>query len=142
MPPYGTAPNLPALFPFPPGHTFLVFSAEAVIAAETSQQVALPPGPTAGAKGVRLVIDHNAAPGNCEYYLAESDNDAAGVQDYNLVPIGGDLTQAGLVAGPNGAGTRLITDQIPVAGQFVAVYVKTAPSNANIKVTARISRAA
>jgi len=141
MPSYNTQFPPPALFSFGPGNFALVFNSETVLAAEYSQQVNLPAGPTAGQRGIRVQIDHSAAPGNCEYYILEADNDAAGQLDYTEAPNGGDLTQANLVAGPNGAGTRLSTDLIPIAGQFVLIYVKTAPANA-VKVTARISRAA
>jgi|SRR5580658_1604551 hypothetical protein len=141
-PAYGTLGNVPAIFPFPPGHTFLAFNAEAVLAGEYSQQVALPPGPTAGAKGIRVVIDASAAPGAGEFYVMEGDNDPAGSADYVQVPSGGDLAFGNITAGPNGAGTRWTSDLIPVAGQFVCLYCKTAPSNAGIKITARITRAA
>lgn len=142
MPAYNFQVPPPALFPFPPQHTFLVFNNETVLVNEYSQQVQLPPGPTAGQRGIRVVIDFNAAPGNVEFDVVEADNDAAGAADYANVPSGGQLNQGALTAGPNGAGTRLITDLIPISGQFAALFTKTAPSNANIKATARISRAA
>lgn len=137
-PAYNFLTNAPALSQ---GDAFLVFNNELVTAAEFSQQVALAVSQAAGTKGIRVVIDHSANPGNCEYQICESDNDGAGSSDYVQVPSGGDLTQAGLTNGPNGASTRLTADLIPVAGQNVSIYVKTAPSNANIKVTARITKA-
>jgi|SRR5580700_1368256 hypothetical protein len=139
---YGTQSPPPALFPFPPGHAFLVFNAEAVVAGEYSQQVTLPTGPTGAERGIRVVIDASSAPGAGEFYVMEADNDAAGSSDYVQVPSGGDLTFANVTSGPNGAGTRWTADLIPVAGQLVCLYCKTAPSNAGIKITARISRAA
>jgi hypothetical protein len=139
---YGTQSPPPALFPFPPGHAFLVFNAEAVVAGEYSQQVALPTGPTAGQRGIRVEIDFSADPGAGEFYVMEGDNDSAGSGDYDQVPAGGDLAYGNITAGPNGVNTRLSTDLIPIAGQFVLIYCKTKPSNAGIKVTARISRAA
>lgn len=143
MPSYGTQTPPPALFPFPPGNRFLVFNAESPLAGAYSQQVTLPTGPTAGSRGIRVEIDFSANPGNVEIYIMESDADFEnGSLGYNQVPVGGDLTQAGIISGPNGASTRLTTDLIPIAGQFCCLYVKTAPSNAGIKTTARISRAA
>jgi hypothetical protein len=141
MPAYGTLTSVPALFPFPPGHTFLVFNGDTLAAGEFSQQVSLPPGPTAGQRGIRVQIDFSADPGNVEIYVMEGDNDAAGSADYDQVPNGGDLVYANITKGPNGANTRLSTDLIPIAGQFALLYVKTAPTNA-VKGTARISRAA
>lgn len=142
MPAYNSQVPPPALFPFYPQSQFRVFSAEALVINEYSQQVQLPPGPTAGAKGIRVVIDFNANPGNVEILVVEADNDAAGAADYVQVPSGGDLTQGQLTAGPNGANTRLTTDLIPVAGQFAALFVKLPPSNGNITATARFTRAA
>ena len=75
---YGTQLTAPALFPFPPNNSFLVFNAEALTAGEYSQQVALPPGPTSDVKGLRGVIDFNQNPGNVEIYVCEADNDATG----------------------------------------------------------------
>jgi|ERR1700722_5226707 len=141
MPAYNTQVPPPALFPFPPGHTFLVFNGDTLQVGEFSQQVTLPTGPTAGQRGIRVVIDFSADPGAGEIYVMEADNDAAGSGDYVQVPVGGDLAYAAVTKGPNGANTRLTADLIPIAGQFACLYVKTAPSNA-VKCTARISRAA
>jgi hypothetical protein len=138
MPVYNTLKNPPALYQ---GDSALVFNAEAVVAGEYSQQVALPVNQPSGTKGVRVVIDASAAPGAGEFYVMEADNDGAGDLDYVQVPSGGDLTFANITAGPNGAGTRWTTDLIPVAGQNLLIYCKTAPSNAGIKVTARVTRA-
>jgi hypothetical protein len=142
MPAYGTLSSIPALHVFPPMHAYLVFSAEALTLNEYSQQVNLPPAPRGNAKGIRVVIDFNQNPGNVEIDVLEADNDSAGKPDYVNVPTGGALTQASLTTGPNGASTRLVTDLIPVAGQFIALFVKVAPSNANTTCSARISRAA
>jgi hypothetical protein len=125
-----------------PLNTYLVWNNEAVQAGEFSQQLGLPLGPVAGQKGIRVVIDASAAPGAGEFYVLEADNDVAGPQDYVQVPAAGDLTFANITNGPNGPGTRWTTDLIPVAGQAVALFCKTAPSNAGIKITARITRAA
>jgi hypothetical protein len=141
MPPYNTQSPPPALFPFPPNHAFLVFNGDTLTAGEYSQQVALPPGPTAGARGVRVEVDFSADPGAIEIYVMESDNDPAGSGGYDQVPSGGDLVYANITSGPNGANTRLSTDLIPIAGQFTCLYVKTKPTNA-VTCTARISRAA
>lgn len=141
MPVYGTNALPTALFPFPPGNFVLVLSAEKILAAEYSERVALPPGPTAGQRGIRIQIDFSADPGAAEIYVMEADNDAAGVLDYDQVPGSGDLKYANITAGPNGINTRLSTDLIPIAGQFCCLYVKTAPTN-NVTCSARISRAA
>ncbi len=138
MPAYNFLTNCPALYP---GDSFLVFNAEAVLVGEYSQQVALPPIIGSGNKGVRVVIDASAAPGAGEFYVMEADNDAAGSADYVQVPSGGDLAFGNVTAGPNGAGTRWTTDLIPVAGQNLALYCKTPPSNGGIKITARVTRA-
>jgi hypothetical protein len=137
MPAYGTLANNPALYQ---GDSFLVFNAEAVVAGEYSQQVALPVNQPSGTKGVRVVIDASAAPGAGEFYVMEADNDAAGDSDYVQVPSGGDLAFGSVTSGPNGAGTRWTTDLIPVAGQNLCIYVKTKPSNA-VTITARVTRA-
>ncbi len=143
MPAYGTQVPPPAIYPQGgPQSSFLVFAAEAVVINEYSQQVHLAPGPTSNTKGVRVVIDFNQNPGNCEFLVVEADNDKAGSSDYALVPSAGDLTQTNLMNGPNGVNTRLATDLIPIAGQFAAVFVKTPPSNGGTTVTARITRAA
>jgi hypothetical protein len=141
MPLYNTQSPPPALFPFPPNHFFLVFNADTLATSEYSQQVALPPGPTAGARGIRVQIDFSADPGAIEIYVMEGDNDVAGAGDYDQVPNGGDLVYGNITSGPNGANTRLSTDLIPIAGQFTCLFVKTKPTNA-VTCSARISRAA
>lgn len=142
MPAYGTQTPPLALFPFYPESQVFVHSAETVTAGESSQQLHLPPGPVAGQKGIRVEVDFSADPGNFEFYVQESDDDSLGSASYQLVPSGGDITQATKTAGPNGANTRVATDLIPIAGQFCDLYWKTPPSNGSIKVTARITRAA
>ncbi len=123
-----------------PGDSFLVWNAETVLVGEYSERIALVLIVGSGNKGVRVVIDASAAPGAGEFYVMEADNDAAGSADYVQVPSAGDLAFGSITNGPNGAGTRWTTDLIPVAGQMMAIYCKTAPSNA-VKITARITRA-
>lgn len=142
MPKYGSALQPPFLGTNYPLHQYAVFNAEAVTLGEYSQQVGLPLGPTTGAKGIRVEIDFSANPGNFEFDVMESDSDILGPLGYDQVPTGGGMTQANVTSGPNGANTRIATDLIPVAGQFVCLYVKTIPSNASITCTARITRAA
>lgn len=137
-PAYGTLLSPSALSP---GDSFLVWNNEAVVAGEWSERVALVPIIGSGNKGVRVVIDASAAPGAGEFYVCEADNDAAGTADYVQVPSAGDLVFANITSGPNGAGTRWTTDLIPVAGQMLAIFCKTAASNAGIKFTARVTRA-
>ena len=137
-PTYNFLLNPPALYQ---GDSYLAFNNEVVTAQEYSQQIALPVNQPSGTKGVRVVIDASAAPGAGEFLVLEADNDAAGDSDYVQVPAGGDLTFANITSGPNGAGTRWTTDLIPVAGQMLCIYCKTAPSNAGIKITARVVRA-
>ena len=141
MPAYGTQTSVPALFPFPPENSFLVFNVDTLVTGEYSQQVSLPPGPTAGARGIRVQIDFSADPGACEFYVMEGDNDAAGSADYDLVPSGGDLVYGNITTGPKGVNTRLSTDLIAIAGQFTCLFVKTKATNA-VTCTARITRAA
>jgi hypothetical protein len=138
MPAYNTLSPPPALYQ---GDSVLVFNAEAVVAGEYSQQVALSVNQASGTKGVRIQIDASADPGAGEFYIMEGDNDGAGSLEYDQVPSGGDLAYANITAGPNGAKTRLSTDLIPVAGENLCIYVKTANSNAGIKWTARVTRA-
>lgn len=140
MPQYNAQYPPPFLAIGAPLHTFLVFSAEALQQGEFSQQVSLPLGPVAGQKGIRVEVDFNANPGVYEIDVMEADNDSAGSLEYQQVPSSGQLNT--VTAGPNGASTHVSTDLIPVAGQFVCLFVKTAPANANITCTARISRAA
>lgn len=122
-----------------PLHTFLVFNAEALVVNEFSQQVSLPMAAVAGQKGIRVEIDFSANPGVYEIDVMEADNDPAGSLEYQQVPAGGQLNT--VTAGPNGASTHVSTDLIPVAGQFVCLFVRTAPANA-CTCTARITRAA
>jgi hypothetical protein len=141
MPPYNTQVPPPALFASGgPQSSFLVLNKEAVLASEYSQQVHLAPNPSSSTKGLRVVIDFSANPGNVEFYVCESDNDSAGSADYIEVPSGGDLTQGSLITGPNGALTRLVADLNPFAGQFAALFTKTPPSNGGITCTARFTR--
>lgn len=122
-----------------PLNTFLVFNAEALAINEFSQQVQLPIGPVSGQKGIRVEIDFSANPGVFEIDVMEADNDLAGELEYQEVPSGGQINT--VTAGPNGASTHASTDLIPVAGQFVCLFVKTNPGNA-CTCTARITRAA
>jgi hypothetical protein len=136
MPAYGSLLNPPALYQ---GDSYLAFNAEAVVTGEFSQQIALPVNQPSGSKGIRVVIDFSAAPGAFEIDVMESDADQEGSAGYTQVPTGGSLTNAGLTAGPNGAGTRVTTDLIPVAGQMCCLYVKTQPANA-VTCKARVTR--
>lgn len=130
----------PALFPFPPGHRFLVFNAEALVTGKFSQQLALPPGPTAGSRGIRVELDFSGDPGAFEIDVMESDSDFEnGSAEYQQVPNGGQINTVTL--GPKGVNTHQSSDLIPISGQFVALFVKTQPANA-VNCTARISRAA
>lgn len=142
MPSYNTNYPPPFLAYEYPLSSYLVFSKEALTVGEFSQQVSLPLGLVAGQKGIRVEVDFNSDPGNFELDVLEADNDTAGQFEYQQVPSGGAMTQANKTSGPNGVNTHISTDLIPVAGQFVLVYVKTAPSNASITATVRISRAA
>lgn len=140
MPPYNTQVPPPALFPFPPGNRFLVFNAEALTTGEFSQQVTLPTGPTAGARGIRVEIDFSADPGAYELDIMESDSDFEnGADEYQTVPIAGIINT--VTTGPNGANTHQSSDLIPIAGQFCSIYVAAAPANP-VTATVRISRAA
>jgi hypothetical protein len=140
MPAYGTN-NPPYSITFnPPLNQYVIHAAEAVVTGELSERFQMPLNPQGPARGLRIEIDFSAAPGNCEVQVMESDDDLLGALGYNQVAAGGDQTQANLVAGPNGAGTRLIFELIPFAGQFSALFWKTAPAN-NVTVTARATRA-
>lgn len=140
MPPYNSQYPPPFLGRDFPLNTFLVFNAEALKVGEYSQQVQVPVG--LSAKGIRVQVDFSSDPGAGEILVLEGDNDAAGSADYDQVPSAGDLVYANITSGPNGPNTRLATDLIPVAGQFVCLYVKAVPSNSGITATARITRAA
>ncbi|MGA9670368.1 MAG: hypothetical protein WBQ94_14240 [Terracidiphilus sp.] len=140
MPAYNTAYPPPFLAYEFPLNTYLVFSKEAIVAGEFSQQVSIPLGLVAGQKGIRVELDFNQNPGAYEIDVMESDNDLLGGSQYQQVPTGGALTT--VTTGANGPNTHQSTDLIPVAGQFVLLYVKTAPANGGTTVTARITRAA
>lgn len=140
MPPYNTQSPPPFLAIGAPLNTYLVFIAELVAAGEFSQQLGLPLAAVAGQKGIRVEIDFSANPGAFEIDVMEADWDANGQLEYQQVPSAGQLNT--VTNGPNGANTHSSTDLIPIAGQFCCLFVKTAPANAGIKVTARISRAA
>ena len=136
MPSYNAFTNAPALYP---GDSFLVFKAEALTTGQMSQQVALPTNWASGAKGVRVEIDFNANPGAYELDVMECDSDQNGSSEYQQVPTGGSLTT--VTTGPNGASTHQSSDQIPVAGQMLAIYVKAQPANGSITATVRVTRA-
>ena len=125
-----------------PLNTFLVFNGEALVTGKMSQQVSLPIGPVAGPKGIRVEVDFNQNPGVFELDVVEVDDDTQGQQEYQLVPTAGQLVNGNLTSGPNGASTHISSDLIPVAGQMVAIYVKTQPANAGTTARVRITRAA
>lgn len=125
----------PALFPFYPENTYLLFNAEALTTGEFSQQVHIPPNPVGGAQaGIRLQIDFSAAPGAFELYVMECDDDTQGAAEYAQVPVGGDITAVN-----PGSATQATTDLLPFQGQFLCLYVKTQPGNA-VTCTARATR--
>lgn len=145
MPLYNQLLPIPFLAFGYPMNTFLVFKAEAVLADTFSQQVYIPMGKQGGAKGLRIELDFNANPGNFEFDVMENstpDFTGTGQRGYQQVVTSGQLTQAGLTTGKNGALTKISTDLNPFFGEFFCLYVKTAPTNANITVTARVTRAA
>jgi xanthine dehydrogenase iron-sulfur cluster and FAD-binding subunit A len=125
----------PALFPFFPSNTFLLFNAEALTTGEFSQQVHIPPSPTAQAQaGIRITIDFSAAPGAFEIDIMEDDTDLEGAAHYAQVPV------AGVINAPNaGSATQATVDLLPFQGQFLCLYVKTQPANA-VTCTARATR--
>lgn len=145
MPAYGTLQPPPFLGRHFPMAQQTVFVAEAVVASEYSQQVSIPLTDLGETRAVRVEIDFSANPGNVEIDVMESDvdtgNKITGGLGYQQVSSG-NLTQAALASGPNGASTRLAGDFTNWAGQFACLFVKVAPSNASITVTARITRAA
>lgn len=132
---YNTQVPPPALFPFAPGNQFLLFNAETVKAGYYSQQVHIPAPAGTSQRGVRLIFDHSAAPGNFEYLIVEDDIDTAGASHYAQVPTGGDVTALN-----SGSATQATVDLLPFQGQFLSVYIKTAPSNSNIKLTVTATR--
>jgi hypothetical protein len=141
MPAYNTQNPPPALMGLPPLNQFTVWKAETLLVNEVSQQVSITRHPVLGAVGIRVEIDFSANPGNVTINVLESDDDMLGAAGYDQVPAAGQLTQANLVAGPNGASTRLCVDLQPFSGQFAALQVAVAPTNA-VTATARITRAA
>jgi hypothetical protein len=140
MPIYNTKNPPPSLSVFHPGNRELVFNKDTLTANMFSQQVSIPSGPTTGQRGIRVEIDFSVNPGAYEIDVMESDSDLEnGPTEYQQVPTGGALTT--VTTGVNGASTHQSSDLIPIAGQFVLLYVKTAPANA-CTCTARITRAA
>lgn len=139
MPQYNTALQPPFLSYEYPLNEYLVFNAETLTLGEFSQQLQLPIGPVAGQKGIRVEVDFSANPGAFELDVMESDYDLNGSLNYQQVPAGGQINT--VTNGMNGANTHQSTDLIPVAGQFVCIYVRTPPANA-VTATVRISRAA
>jgi hypothetical protein len=126
----------PALFPFYPQNEFLLFNAEALVAGEFSQQVHIPPNPVGGANvALRFTIDFSAAPGNFEIDVMEDDTDLQGAAHYAEVPVAGVINATNVVGG-----TQATLDLNPFQGQFVTLYVRTAPSNGGITCTARVAR--
>jgi hypothetical protein len=137
MPVYNTQSPPPFLGRDYPLNTSLVFSAEALVTGEFSQQLQVPTG--LAQKGIRVELDFSADPGAYEIDVMEADTDQSGAAEYQQVPVGGAMSTR--TAGPNGANTHQSSDQIPVAGQFVCLYVKAQPANP-CTCTARITRAA
>jgi hypothetical protein len=140
MPSYNTRNPPPFLGYTFPDNNYLGFNAEALAAGEFSQQVQIPIGPVAGQKGIRVEVDFNQNPGAFELDVMESDSDLNGSLNYQQVPSGGQINT--VTNGMNGANTHQSTDLIPVAGQFVCIFVKTPPANAGTTATVRITRAA
>jgi hypothetical protein len=139
-PAYNTKSPPPSLSTWHPGNRELVFKLDTLTTGMFSQQVSVPSGPTTGQRGIRVEIDFSVNPGAYEIDVMESDSDFEnGSTEYQQVPTGGALTT--VTTGVNGASTHQSSDLIPVAGQFVCLYVKTQPANA-CTCTARITRAA
>lgn len=114
----------PALFPFYPGNKFKLFNAEALTADTYSQQIHIVPKPTAPTT-VSLVLDFSAAPGTFEIDIQEDDSDtAASAAHYHQIPSGGVMNTLN-----SGSATQCTLELTNFVGQFLAAYVKTAPSN-------------
>ena len=125
----------PALFPFYPQNSYLLFSAEPLTTGEFSQQVQIPPN-IVGSGDVRLrfQVDFSAAPGAFEINIMECDTDTQGSAEYAEVPV------AGVINAINaGSATQATVDLAPFQGQFVCLYVRTQPANA-VTCTARVTR--
>lgn len=136
MPLYNNQTPPPALFPSYPQNKLTVFNAETVLAGEYSQQFHIPPSPTMGAaRGLRITIDFSATPGNFEFDVCEDDTDSSGSAHYAQIPTAGAMTVLNTALG-----TQCTLDIPNFQGQFGLLYVKTAPSNGNIKVTATVTR--
>lgn len=132
---YNTQVPPPALFPFYPQNEFLLFNNEALVAGEFSQQVHIPPNPAGAANvALRFTIDFSAAPGAFEIDIMEDDTDLQGAAHYAEVPL------AGVINAINANSTTQATvDLSPFQGQFVTLYVRTAPANP-VTCTARVAR--
>lgn len=143
MPVYNAqVPPIALGFDYPLLQAF-VWKAEALVLNEVSQQVQIPRSRSGtGSPGIRVEIDFNQNPGNVTINVLESDDDLLGTGGYDQVPAAGQLTQANLLAGPNGASTRLAVDLQPFSGQFFALQVAVPPSNGGTTATARVTRAA
>lgn len=128
MPKYNTLnppPFLGALYPL---SQFLLFNAEAITATEYSQQVHIGPGPSGSSVAVSLEGDFNATPGTFDLQIVTADTDV--LAEYTI--LGSDITTT--AAGSN---THFRVEIPQFVGQFLAVYVKTAPTNASITLTLR-----
>jgi hypothetical protein len=125
----------PALFPFYPQNSYLLFNAESLTTGEFSQQVAIPPNIEGGATtGIRLQVDFSAAPGAFEIDIMECDTDTQGAAEYAQVPVAGSIT----VVNANST-TQATVDLLPFQGQFLCLYVRTQPANA-VTCTVRATR--
>lgn len=141
MPSYNTIQPTPFLGLGYPLNQIVIFNAEAVTADEFSQQFSIDMGAVGGQKGIRIEGDFNSNPGTFEFDVMERAFDADGKKrNYQQVPFGGSITTT--TTGDAGPNTHFGVDLLPFAGPFGLIYVKTAPSNASITCTLRVTRTA
>ncbi len=139
MPPYGTQNPPPALFPAYPQNQFPLFNADALttlVANGTrySQQVHIVPKPTAPTT-LSIILDFSAAPGTFEIDVMEDDSDSGGSAHYHQIPAGGVMNTLN-----SGSTTQCTLELVNFVGQFLSLYIKTAPSNgASVLCTATVT---
>lgn len=132
---YNTQTPPPALFPFPPTNSAIVWKNEPQLQAGAySQQVNIPANPSGSdSRGIRVELVFSIPPGTFEVDVLAADEDTSSA-DYVGVPSSGSITA---VTAPSTV--KAVVEIANFIGQFLVLYCKTAVQNA-ATCTAKVSR--
>lgn len=120
-----------------PGDTGLAWAAETPLVATASQAFGINPGGTpfgSSAQSVSVEVFFNAAPGTFSIQIQTADTDVDSA--YQSEAFGGNTPGVINAATNNYARVELS----PIKAKFIRLLMATAPSNASISTTAKISR--